>query len=288
MRISRGAALVAFALVVAMAWAAPAWGWGDAGHTIVCEIAFQELNEKARREVSRLVRSDPEFTTFAASCTWPDHPQQRACEHFINAPRSFTRFAHGRCPMAPNCLFSAIPGDLRVLRTSTNDQAKLAALKFLGHWIGDLHQPLHVSFQDDRGGNRIREAGPCSGSLHSLHSVWDTCILERGLGTRSQEVARALRSSITAAERANWTATPVVAWANESFLIARSSSVQYCFPAGPKCIYAPGNEQFQDGEAERLVTVDVDYIEMHKHLVAARLKQAGIRLAHLLNTSLGR
>jgi len=45
-----------------------------------------------------------------------------------------------------------LAADLEVLRTSNDDQAKLVSLKFLGHWVGDIHQPLHVSFADDRGG----------------------------------------------------------------------------------------------------------------------------------------
>ena len=49
--------------------------------------------------------------------------------------------------------------------------------------IGDIHQPLHVSFADDRGGNFIREAGPC---VNSLHTVWDTCIIEKKRGTDVQ------------------------------------------------------------------------------------------------------
>jgi hypothetical protein len=134
------------ALVIATGWAGQAWAWGDLGHKIICEIAFQELNDAARREVRRLIRLDPEFSLFSDSCTWPDHPRKRASEPFINAPRDFDRFLAAQCPMASTCLFTAITADLEVLRTSTDDQAKLDALKFLGRWVGDLHQPLHASF----------------------------------------------------------------------------------------------------------------------------------------------
>ena len=44
------------------------------------------------------------------------------------------------------------PADLEVLRTSNDDAVKLTSLKYLGH----IHQPLHVSLADDRGGNFIR------------------------------------------------------------------------------------------------------------------------------------
>jgi len=92
-----------------------AWSWGDLGHRIVCEIAFQELNDKARAEVLRLIQLDQEFRTFSDACTWPDHPRKRAEEHFINVPRAFQRFTAAECPEAAKCLFTAIVEDLEVL-----------------------------------------------------------------------------------------------------------------------------------------------------------------------------
>jgi hypothetical protein len=278
------AAVALLGSVIATRWAGQAWAWGDLGHKIICEIAFQELNDTARREVRRLIRLDPDFNFFADSCTWPDHPRKRASEHFINAPRDFDRFLAAQCPMATTCLFTAITTDLEVLRTSTDDQAKLDALKFLGHWIGDLHQPLHVSFEDDRRGGKIKESGPC---LNNLHSVWDTCIIERELGDRPRDVAQALLDEITASDRASWVATPVAEWANESFEITRQATVAYCVRVGNTCRYEEGNEQFDAGETEKTVTVDAAYLQTHGPVVAERLKRAGVRLGHLLNTSLG-
>jgi nuclease S1 len=154
-------------LMCAIAAADRASAWGDLGHKIVCEIAFQELNDPARQDVRRLIRRDPEFTLFSHACTWPVHLWKRANEHFINVPGDFDRFASGECVGTPECLLTAISADPVVLQTSTNDDAKLAALKFLGHWLGD-HQPLHVSFEDDRSGGKIKESGPCSNNLHSV------------------------------------------------------------------------------------------------------------------------
>src|SRR5215813_9993746 len=81
--------LANLALSVALiAPASPAWAWGDVGHKIICQIAFQELNDKARNEVIRLIALDATFDTFPDACTWPDHPRKRAEEHFINVARS--------------------------------------------------------------------------------------------------------------------------------------------------------------------------------------------------------
>src|SRR5262245_5078041 len=88
-----------------------ALAWGDLGHTIVCEIAFQELQQSsptAAAEVARLIAGDGHFNTFAESCTGPDHPHVRDVEHYINVPRDAETISSTDCPMADECLFTAI------------------------------------------------------------------------------------------------------------------------------------------------------------------------------------
>ena len=205
--------------------ASPLWAWGDLGHRIICQITFQELNDTACNEVIRLIALDATFDSFTDSCTWPDHPRKRAEEHFINVARSVQTVSMSQCPGVPKCLFTAISADLEVLRTSNDDAAKLASLKYLGHWIGDIHQPLHVSFADDRGGNSIR-ASACA---PNLHAIWGACIIERAFGTDPQTIARDLLDGLSDSDRAAWVAVSVAGWANESFQVARPKSVGYWF-----------------------------------------------------------
>src|SRR5215467_3227432 len=155
----------------------------------------------------------------------------------------------------------------------------------LGHGrVCPRQQPLHVSFADDRGGNFIRETGPC---VNILHTVWDSCIIEKKLGTDAQTVAEDLIDGLPASDKAASVAVPVEGWANESFQVTRRKSVQYCVRVGTKCFYQQGNETFSEGEDEKVVVVNVAYLEQHVPFVRDRLKRAGIRLAHLLNTTLG-
>ena len=71
--------LVGLAMSLALTVAtSPVWAWGDLGHKIICQTAFQELNDKARNEVIRLIALDDTFKSFADACTWPDHPRKRA------------------------------------------------------------------------------------------------------------------------------------------------------------------------------------------------------------------
>jgi S1/P1 Nuclease len=284
MRIHR-ANTIGLGLLILFGSAGKASAWDDLGHTVVCAIAFQELNDKARQEVTRLIGMDDQFKTFAESCTWPDNPKQRSNEHYINVVRDFAKFSTPTCPMASKCLFTAIDEDVRVLSTTTDDKAKLAALKFLGHWIGDLHQPLHVSFEDDRGGGKVLTSGSCG---LNLHAVWDGCIVAMKLGSDWRTVARDLSKDITPRDRAAWTGTKVEAWVNESFDTARQAQVGYCIREGNGCIYAPGHPTYNAGETEKVVVVDNAYLERNAPIVAGRLRQAGVRLAHLLNRSLGK
>jgi len=82
-------------------------------------------------------------------------------------------------------------------------------------------------------------------------------------------------------------AVSIAGWANESFQVTRRKSVQYCVRVGTKCFYQQGNETFSEGEEEKVVIVDAAYLEQHVPFVRDRLKRAGIRLADLLNRTLG-
>jgi S1/P1 Nuclease len=159
------------------------------------------------------------------------------------------------------------------------------ALKFLGHWVGDIHQPLHAASQDDRGGNYIRTLGS---SCESMHTLWDSCIVEKRLGMHPLTIVSELRAGITDEQRAEWLASNPVAWANESFTIARKPDVGYCVMVDGTCRYAADNREFDEGEAERVVWVDDGYVDRHAAVARERLARAGVRLAGLLRRALGR
>jgi hypothetical protein len=128
---------------------------------------------------------------------------------------------------------TAIKKNFDVLSSSNASQAqKLASLKFLGHWVGDIHQPLHVSFEDDRGGNSILVTGICG---TNLHSAWDTCLVLKAVGEDVDEAATELMKTITPARIESWSQSTPMDWANESFAIAEQAQTQYCIRQGASC-----------------------------------------------------
>lgn len=258
-----------------------AFAWGDVVHKAICEIAFDEMEPGPRGEVIALLQQDNEFTHFRDSCTFADHPRKRPTEHFINLPRNTQGIDPEPCPLADKCVVSAIQDDFAVLASPSASEAdKLSALKFLGHWVGDVHQPMHVSFEDDRGANGIGVQGT---SFSNLHSAWDTCIAEERIGTDPVAMADAIEANITDQGRADWLESDVVDWADESFTISLAPETDYCVRVGHTCRYEADNVEFDQGETEKMVIIDDAYLDMQAHVVRERIAMAGVRLAGLIN-----
>jgi len=258
--------------------------WGGTGHEIICEIAYQELSAEVQDEVRRLIELDPEFDTFSESCRWADRPRQRAPDHYLNLPRDLDVITTDDCPLAKTCLFPAIKQDLEILSDkSQSDQVRLTALKLLGHWVGDIHQPLHVSFKDDRGANGIDVVGKCRGTLHG---VWDGCILERQFGKDANAISNDLFATITEEERHTWQLDSPAVWANESYQLTLAPQTGYCTLKEDACWYWPYIKTLGEGNLQREMIITQDYLSTNEEVIELRLQQAGIRLGVVLNQAL--
>ena len=168
-----------------------------------------------------------------------------------------------------------ILNDSKILASKSEMIAdRLLALKFLGHWVGDIHQPLHVPFEDDRGGNNITVSGECSGKLHS---TWDTCLVEDAVGADFAAATTELIDGITPEMITKWSASDPRDWANESFAIAEAVKTGYCVMHDASCdLPSAGN-----------VTVDAAYLQANEPIVKEQLQKAGVRLARLLDIAFG-
>lgn len=291
----------AFVIFVGAAPAAPALAWGDSGHRTVCEIALRNLTPTARSQVTRLLGAHPAIlganplnAEYGWACTYPDHPAangppRRSPEHFVNYPRTLMAVTDASgCGGAPLCVVSAIAADFAILHSPTaTDPEKAAALVYLGHWLGDIHQPLHSSYRDDQGGNEVNSSGLCT---NNLHSTWDTCILQaRALaGGRSIEDVRALAAAwsgqVTDVDRAQWLSSVPWQWSAESYTVTIRPEVGYCVMVQGACQYS--ETQLALAAPRRGVRVDAAYMDRAMPIIQRRITQAGVRLAHLLNLAL--
>lgn len=277
----RQAILIVAAVLILALPGRTATAWRDDGHRIVCHIAFMELEPGPRREVVRLIKIDPANQLFEEGCIWADavkYTTHRETEpwHYMNLEPGDRTVDMGDCAPDRGCLLSAIALHIGVLEDAgADDEARLQALKYLGHWLGDLHQPLHFGSAINRGGNNshvIWQAmpGPVSPALANpmetnLHKVWDDDILQAARMEPYRYAAR-LWMTIEDAERAKWQSTTVLDWAQESRVIALAPETGYD-AAEPMTVREFGK----------------DYASRHLPMVETRLKAAGVRLGALLN-----
>jgi hypothetical protein len=295
----RATFIVSVGLLALALQPARALAWGNEGHRIVCQIAFERLTPKAKALVTAIFadrpsvndpfagctscgdhKDDGRFMTFQEGCTWPDASRRDTFKdtyefHFINVPRGATTLDLVRDCAALDCVLVGIQRNARYIATAPSSSARekerrVLALRFLSHFVGDLHQPLHLGFIEDAGGNLITvqwDTGPAT-VPKKLHEVWDTAVMQRA-GIATDADGTVLNNQITAAELAAWETFDITSWAQESFAFALSHA--YRQPNGNPVIAGS--------------VLGDDYFNAARPVVIERLKQAGVRLAHLINAA---
>ena len=230
--------------LVVIATPREARAWSRDGHRIVCRIAYQLLDAPRRAEIDRLTSAyrDPDGLPVASyfdACAWADEVRAKATAsplwrrlavfetwHYANVPRTTTRLTTPPCQVP--CVISAITVHGDSLRVAPNDLSKTESLFFLSHWVGDMHQPLHLGYADDRGGNDVR---PIEGGFYStsnLHATWDGGIPGKlFLSVQWQEFADRLARDITSEQQASWAQGTPTDWAQESYDIVTTQQFQY-------------------------------------------------------------
>lgn len=135
-----------------------AHAFGKEGHQMVAALAERELLDRSRAELVKLLASEPGSTLVSIS-TWADETRtpSTAAWHYVSLPRDADcQYDAARdCPDG-QCVVAAIERQRMGLASAALDLEKLKALKYLVHFTGNVHQPLHVGYGDDAGGNNYR------------------------------------------------------------------------------------------------------------------------------------
>jgi hypothetical protein len=275
--------LAAVALLM-LAASAGVRGWGAQGHRLAGLLAANHLTPVARANVAWLL----DGRTLADVSIWADtlvsDNQQTGWWHYLNIPPDAAGYDRDRdCPRQPgvaagsradtwrDCVVDRITYFEQRLANRALDRADRAtALKFIVHFVGDLHQPFHA-LGVGRGGNEVivkvfgevncggdpaRPPVPCT-----LHSVWDSrLIAHRGLDDAQYlAVLEKLRAERRFDARAPGTPAE---WAVESWALAKTALV-------------PGG-----------ANIDEAYYTARIPVIDERLALAGVRLAAVLNRAL--
>jgi hypothetical protein len=273
--------IASIALLLAGLLKGDLWAWGAVGHKTVGYIAQDHLSPAARDYVRDLLGPEGDL---ASVSTWADsiitfRPETAPWHYFnLNVRQPQGEFDIQDVCRGHNCVVDQIQKDLWILREPfAPRREKREALKFLVHFVGDAHQPLHCGDDKDRGGNEkwFRYYGSRAGLKRftwvNLHSFWDN-LIETKAKENPRRLASRLESQIQPADKKEWTQGGPSDWAYESFLIAKND-IYGELPEGP---LLEKNRWGKD--------LPEDYYSgKMRQIVDRQLEKAGIRLAYLLN-----
>jgi S1/P1 Nuclease len=308
--VARPLALLAFTFSLACH---PCWAWGCKGHQTIALIAEMQLTPEAREFVEKLLSEnpvDPQLKRYcgdaardlmADASTWADDVRgtvKNGPWHYIDIPRGARRSPWTDFCGSNGCVIQAIGEQLAILKDKTADSRLRAdALRYIIHFVGDLHMPLHASTNNDEGGNCVpvrylrRTPQVNNGSYTSnLHALWDTAIVERDMeGAEPPEYAGSL-AQLFSAEIPKWQAAGihVDGWAWESHDLAETvvygDLAPKVPPEVPRAVHACTDA---NNIGERMMHLNLsageNYQEAAAPVVEQRIAQAGVRLAMILN-----
>ena len=299
--------------------------WGCEGHRIVALIALAHLTPDVARQVDDLLRQNPVDPAVKRFCgpsaepmadasTWADDIRDAQPltfpYHFIDIPlgaRQGLFNVEKVCPAASGCLLTALVLYTRAVKEEHDPARRADALRFLIHFVGDAHQPLHDADDGDRGGNCIpvtylsREPrrknykDTFTGDYSpNLHSVWDTSIIRSMLESKAmmpKDFAGYLDSR-NGRRSAKWIKATPIEWVWEGHALAEK--VAYGdLPVKPpledvqKMPDCLANNNVSARRLELHEEIKAPYEAKAEVVVQEQLEKAGVRLAALLNNSLG-
>ena len=279
------------AAIAVAAIPAPALAWGPEGHEVVAMIARAYLTPDTRRKVDAILATDPDTLTgpdMVSRANWADAwrdggHRETASWHFVDIELDHPDLG-AACfddPTSPGPASAGPAQDCVVdkvdaFRSELGDPAtapgeRLLALKYLLHFIGDMHQPLHSSDNHDKGGNCVRVALDAQRTV-SLHHYWDTTVVE-DQDPDAQHLADRLRARITPQDLADWSRGLPRDWAMEAFKVARGTAYTIGSPPGCEPDAAP-------------IALPPGYEATARAAADLQLERAGVRLAFVLNHAL--
>ena len=238
--------------------ASDAFSWGKTGHRIVAHFAERQMSETTKNKVKKILG----FESVEEASLWPDriksvasHRKKYSHKHYISFEKKKT--LSDKKLLSKDNIISALESFEKDLGSnkSSPDQKKVA-LRFIIHLIGDLHQPLHVGYNKDKGGNSV--GLKWFGEPTNLHRVWDEHLIDMEELSYTEYVTKLLNNDPKVLKSYN--SGTYLSWAQES---RDYLSKTYNFK----------NSKYWE----------YDYSYKHLSMMEQRLSQAGVRLASTLS-----
>ena len=308
---------------VSFACCRQAHAWGCEGHQTVALIAWNNLTPTVAKKVESILAAGPidknlkrwcgenNLLPIADSATWADDVRDvlkdTATYHFVDIPLGAKRDSfdlEALCKSTKGCVVDALAQYISALRSEQDPSKKADALRFVIHFVGDIHQPLHDADDSDRGGNCVplaymnnqpKAAGP--GDYNpNLHHIWDTEMVKATMKNQHATTVGEFADTLSKKYQANlsaWQQSHNPAdWAWDAHAFAETVSygklpVQVPVEAKGHIESCKDNNQVSERRNALHETVQSEYEDAAEPIIAEQLARAGFRLASVLNTVLG-
>lgn len=292
--------------------------WGCKGHQTVALITEKHLTPEARQFVDKLLGEnpiDPKLKRYCGNATldlmvdastWPDdvrNERHNGPWHYIDIPRGKHKGSLEEYCGTDGCVTRAIEEQRAILTDKSADPVKRAeAIRYLIHFVGDMHQPLHVINNGDNGGNcvpvKYLHHEPLVNPQHperedyspNLHQIWDTEIVERDMEVSNPHRYADELDERFRAESTSWEAAGIHVedWAWEVHERAETEvydafSIRISVEPDVKPKGCSDNNHVGKRMFEKHLTADETYQSRAAKAAEKGLAQAGVRLAMILN-----
>ena len=314
----RAAIFASLSFFAVVSFPAQAHAWGCEGHQVVALLAEKHLTPHALAMAKKILAEGPidpalsryckegEKDPFSDASTWPDDIRtlrpETAPWHYVDIPLGTARREVEKfCDLKEGCVTHAIREQMDILRSSQAAAQKRAdALRFVIHFVGDLHQPLHAATNNDQGGNCVpvaffdtmpKQRNPQTESYApNLHGVWDTNILGKATAGKTVDKVAADLDQSFAKKIARWqkSSSNVDRWAWESYLFATKNAygklpVRDPVEAPQPVTSCADDDHISTRNLKLNERLEERYQDMATPIVRQQLAKAGARLALLLN-----
>ncbi len=312
--------MVTTAAFITLFFPSQAWPWGCEGHQAVALIAEKHMNPHALDMANSILQASPidallprfcpnqGLSPMADASTWADDIRKERPEasswHYIDIPRDAPRSASvlaESCPAATGCVTSALEQQIGLLRNKSTDlRTRADALRFVIHFVGDLHQPLHCVSNNDEGGNCVPidffGNQPVERNIQfesyspNLHALWDSGIIQRMKGQQTETDWAAELDQKFSAQDAAWEKAGVHIddWVWESHDLADTVVYARLPVAIPVEKPVEVKSCVDDNHVStRLMSlheqIGQQYVDAVAPTIDEQIAKAGVRLATLLN-----
>ncbi|SFK98959.1 S1/P1 Nuclease [Pseudovibrio ascidiaceicola] len=234
------------------------FAWGKTGHRVTGLIAEEFLSETAQMKVEEILGTE----NLVDASTWPDFMRSDTSPFWKNSgPYHYVNTKRGEGYDAANAPEhgDAVTALTDFRATLEDENAPLEdrqlALRFIVHIVGDLHQPMHAGYADDRGGNAVKLE--FFWEKTNLHRLWDTDLIEHG-GLSYTELSERLLRRLEDQQAEDWKEPDPLVWISESV-------------------------SYRDGLYPSETNLSYGYVFKHRETLHRRLTQGGVRIAAYLN-----